>query len=45
MPGETPSDPYSGTHIDQAEGLAKMQFSAFLRTTRPDYIMRHQLAC
>jgi aldehyde:ferredoxin oxidoreductase len=30
MPGETPSDPYSGTHIDQAEGLAKLQFTAFL---------------
>ncbi|MHB0988173.1 MAG: aldehyde ferredoxin oxidoreductase family protein [Bellilinea sp.] len=30
MPGETPSDPYSGTHNDQAEALAKMQFTAFL---------------
>ncbi|MDD5467888.1 MAG: aldehyde ferredoxin oxidoreductase C-terminal domain-containing protein [Anaerolineales bacterium] len=30
MPGKTPSDPYGGTHVDQAEGLAKMQFTAFI---------------
>ena len=30
MPGTTPSDPYTGTHIDQAESLAKLQFTTFL---------------
>lgn len=30
MPGTTPSDPFTGTHIDQAENLAKLQFTAFL---------------
>jgi aldehyde:ferredoxin oxidoreductase len=30
MPGKTPSDTYTGTHIDQAEALAKLQYSAFL---------------
>jgi len=30
MPGTTPSDTYTGTHIDQAESLAKLQFTAFL---------------
>ena len=30
MPGKTPNDTYSGTIDDQAEGLAKMQFTAFL---------------
>jgi len=30
MPGTTPSDPYTGTHIDQAESLAKLQFATFL---------------
>jgi len=30
MPGSTPSDPFTGTHIDQAENLAKLQFTTFL---------------
>jgi aldehyde:ferredoxin oxidoreductase len=30
MPGATPADPFTGTHIDQAENLAKVQFTAFL---------------
>ena len=30
MPGTTPSDPYKGTHIDQAESLAKLQFTTYL---------------
>jgi len=30
LPGKTPNDAYGGTIDDQAEGLAKMQFTAFL---------------
>jgi aldehyde:ferredoxin oxidoreductase len=30
MPGATPADGFTGTHIDQAEHLAKVQFTAFL---------------
>jgi aldehyde:ferredoxin oxidoreductase len=30
MAGTTPSDPFKGTHIDQAENLAKLQFTTFL---------------
>jgi aldehyde:ferredoxin oxidoreductase len=30
MPNTTPMDTYTGTHIDAAEGLAKVQFTAFL---------------
>ena len=30
MPGATPADPFTGTHIDQAENLAKVQFTTFL---------------
>jgi aldehyde:ferredoxin oxidoreductase len=30
MPGETPSDPFTGTYKDLAETLAKTQFTAFL---------------
>ncbi len=30
MPGKTPADPFTGTHIDQAENLAKLQFTTFL---------------
>ncbi|HSB66210.1 MAG TPA: aldehyde ferredoxin oxidoreductase C-terminal domain-containing protein [Anaerolineales bacterium] len=30
MPGKTPSDTYTGDHNDQAEGLAKLQFTTFL---------------
>jgi aldehyde:ferredoxin oxidoreductase len=30
MPGTTPSDPFTGTYIDQAEHLAKLQFTTFL---------------
>jgi len=30
MPGTTPDDPFTGTHIDQAENLNKLQFTTFL---------------
>ncbi len=30
MPGTTPADPFTGTHIDEAENLAKLQFTTFL---------------
>lgn len=30
MEGSTPSDPFTGTHVDQAEHLAKLQFTTFL---------------
>jgi hypothetical protein len=30
MPGDTPEDRFSGTHNDQAEALAKTQFTTFL---------------
>lgn len=30
MMGTTPSDPFAGTHNDQAENLAKLQFTTFL---------------
>jgi aldehyde:ferredoxin oxidoreductase len=30
MPGSTPSDPFTGTTTDQAENLAKLQFTTFL---------------
>jgi len=30
LEGKTPSDPFGGTHIDQAENLAKLQFTTFL---------------
>ena len=30
MPGATPDDPYTGDHLDMAEGLAKTQYTAML---------------
>jgi aldehyde:ferredoxin oxidoreductase len=30
MDGSLPSDPFTGTHVDQAEHLAKLQFTTFL---------------
>jgi aldehyde:ferredoxin oxidoreductase len=30
MPGTTPSDPFTGDHNDQAENLAKLQFTTYL---------------
>jgi aldehyde:ferredoxin oxidoreductase len=30
MPGATPADPFTGTHVDEAENLAKLQFTTFL---------------
>lgn len=30
MPGTMPDQPFTGTHIDQAENLAKLQFTTFL---------------
>jgi aldehyde:ferredoxin oxidoreductase len=30
MPGTTPGDPFTGDHNDQAENLAKLQFTTFL---------------
>ncbi len=30
MPGATPDEPFTGTHNDQAENLAKLQFTTFL---------------
>ena len=30
MPGKTPSDPYTGDHFDQAEALAKTQYTTML---------------
>jgi aldehyde:ferredoxin oxidoreductase len=30
MPGATPGDTFTGTHVDQAEHLAKVQFTTFL---------------
>lgn len=30
MPGATPEDPFTGTHIDQAENLAKLQYTTYI---------------
>ncbi|RPI81255.1 MAG: hypothetical protein EHM41_21005 [Chloroflexi bacterium] len=30
MPGTTPEDPFTGTHIDQAENLAKLQYTTYI---------------